>query len=115
MPPVSTFEWSIQERPAGSAAVIDADDLGAARFVADQEGPYRVELRVHEGRLWSLPASMLVVAMPAPRSAPMVKSPSNDRMGGGMKEPATPAKKVPFLKRRIKTEQFARAKSSHFH
>ncbi|MHC4959062.1 MAG: hypothetical protein ACYTGN_11880 [Planctomycetota bacterium] len=56
------FRWSVIERPPASIAGALGDNEGGARFKPDLPGVYRVELSVFDGRLWSLPANVMVVA-----------------------------------------------------
>jgi hypothetical protein len=64
-----SYRWRLVERPPGSRAEIAGGDGAAARLVPDAAGAYRVELRVADAALWSLPAVALVVAhAPAPRT-----------------------------------------------
>ena len=65
------FRWRVVERPPGSRASVEADDAGETRLVPDRGGVYRVELAVSDGELWSLPATVLVVA-----AAPAAAEPS---------------------------------------
>jgi len=67
-----TYHFTVAERPAGSEAKLVPDGDGGASFTADREGPYRIELEVCDGRLWSLRASMLVVADAAPAATATV-------------------------------------------
>jgi hypothetical protein len=74
-----SYHFTIAERPAGSEASLNPDGDGGAAFTADREGPYRIELRVHDGRLWSLRASMLVVVDPAPMRETQPKKPTAEK------------------------------------
>jgi len=65
-----SYRFTIAESPAGSEPSLEPDGDGGAAFTADEPGPYRIELAVHDGRLWSLRASMLVVAEKAPQKEP---------------------------------------------
>lgn len=57
------YLWSVVERPPGSVAgVSPAEDEGATLFAPDRPGVYRIELSVYDGKLWSLPAALMVVA-----------------------------------------------------
>ena len=80
------YRWAVVERPAGSAANIAADTEGGATFTPDRSGVYRIELLVSDGRLWSLPAGLMVVAA-AKKSEP---SGMSDGVGGGGTKPSTP-------------------------
>ncbi|MHC4939209.1 MAG: hypothetical protein ACYTHK_09600 [Planctomycetota bacterium] len=91
-----SYHFTIAERPAGSRATLKPDGDGGAAFTADRAGPYRIELRVHDGRLWSLRTSMLVVAEPAPATA-RPRQPT-------MQKEAAPAKRD-FLDRRLDTDR----------
>ncbi|MEM8883723.1 MAG: hypothetical protein AAGD14_06640 [Planctomycetota bacterium] len=62
------YAWRVAERPVGSEATLEPDGDGGATFTPDVAGPFRIELMVHDGRLGSLRASMLVVAERTPRS-----------------------------------------------
>ncbi len=50
------FRWRLVDRPPGSRAELQGSEGKAARLVPDSPGGYRVELRVADGALWSLPA-----------------------------------------------------------
>jgi hypothetical protein len=50
------YRWRMIDRPPGSSAEVAGADGKAARLVPDAPGAYRVELRVADGTLWSLPA-----------------------------------------------------------
>ena len=65
--------------------------------------------RVHDGRLWSLPASIVVVADPAP--APANSLAKSDEMGE--RAPAPPRKKA-LLDRRIETHRLRLIRRLHF-
>ena len=75
-----------------------AEGDGLARFTPDVAGLYRLELRVSDGKLWSQPASVMVVAAEAKRVAARSEPPS---MGGG----ANPAPKKNFLDRRLDADR----------
>jgi len=55
------FRWSLVDRPEGSAASLAGADAVRATLTADSAGAYRVELSVHDGKLWSVPESTLVL------------------------------------------------------
>ncbi|MHC4137578.1 MAG: hypothetical protein ACYTDU_04515 [Planctomycetota bacterium] len=65
-----TYRWQLTEKPAGSRAVVGGRDSGTARLLPDRRGLYRLELVVGDGRLWSLPAGLIVVAKPARATVP---------------------------------------------
>jgi len=91
------YRWTVEEMPAGSGAPAPiANKDGTARFVPDLAGLYRLELRVHDGRLWSQSASVMVVAAEAPRVAASTSAP----MGSA----ASPKKKA-FLDRRLDVDR----------
>jgi hypothetical protein len=70
------YRWRLVDRPPGSRAEIAQGDAKAARFVPDAAGVYRVELRVADDSLWSLPAMAAVVAhAPAPRTTAGTEAP----------------------------------------
>ncbi|MHC4547148.1 MAG: hypothetical protein ACYTEZ_00085 [Planctomycetota bacterium] len=58
------FHWQLLEKPPGSHAVVGGADRETARLLPDRAGLYRIDLAVGDGRLWSLPASLTVVARP---------------------------------------------------
>jgi hypothetical protein len=60
-----TYRWQLTERPAGSRTMVTGADSGTARLLPDRRGLYRLELVVGDGKLWSLPAGLIVVAQPA--------------------------------------------------
>lgn len=77
------FRWRLVDRPPGSRAELQGGDGKAARLVPDAPGAYRVELRVADGALWSLPALASVNAhAPASRTTsgtPSVQQSITDR------------------------------------
>ncbi len=77
------YRWRLVDRPPGSRAEIGGGDGKAARLVPDAPGAYRVELRVADGALWSLPALASVnVRAPVARTTsgtPSVKQSITDR------------------------------------
>jgi hypothetical protein len=60
----------VVETPPGGALRLEPGGDGRASITATREGVYRLELRVHDGKLWSLPASTLVVAAARPAAKP---------------------------------------------
>ncbi|HEX5137354.1 MAG TPA: PKD domain-containing protein [Planctomycetota bacterium] len=56
------YRWEVVDRPAGSRAQLRDAEGNVARLSPDVAGAYRVELRVTDGALWSLPASVAVGA-----------------------------------------------------
>jgi hypothetical protein len=78
-----TYRWLVVDRPPGSRAELMAADGKAARLVPDVAGAYRVELRVSDGALWSLPA-LAAISARAPETrttsgAPSTKQGFTDR------------------------------------
>jgi len=64
------FRWRLADRPPGSRAELADAGTSVARLKPDVPGAYRVELRVADGKLWSLATTTLVVAhAPARRSS----------------------------------------------
>ena len=58
-----TYAWSIQSRPAGSVAALDADQTVNPGFTPDLAGDYVFSLTVFDGEKHSAPASVMVSAM----------------------------------------------------
>jgi hypothetical protein len=101
------YRWTVEERPAGSSAEPTEAGDGGASFTPDAQGLYRLELRVHDGRLWSLPASLMVVAEPA-RKKKVTPSMETER------NPArAPAPKKAFLDRRLETKRLRLIRRLH--
>jgi hypothetical protein len=69
------YRWEIVDRPPGSRAELHDGDAKIARLKPDVAGSYRVELRVADGKLWSLPAYASVTAH-APESRTTSGTPS---------------------------------------
>ncbi len=69
------YRWQVVDRPPGSRAKLEGADAQAARLVPDLPGAYRVELRVTDGALWSLPAFVAVSAR-APETRTSAGTPS---------------------------------------
>ncbi len=57
-----TYQWTLEERPAGSTAQLTFATSAAAQLVADLEGYYRVRLTVSDGRD-SAPARTTLLAL----------------------------------------------------
>lgn len=57
-----TFTWSIEERPAGSNAVLSSDSAPRPAFIADVDGTYLVRLVVSDGQVSSAVDSLTVTA-----------------------------------------------------
>ncbi|MGQ0614830.1 MAG: hypothetical protein ACT4PV_13930 [Planctomycetaceae bacterium] len=64
------YRWSLIDRPDGSAAALADAESPQARLTPDEPGVYRVELRVHDGKLWSLPETLQVMATGRAASPP---------------------------------------------
>ncbi len=64
------FRWTLVDRPDGSAASLTQAETPHARLRPDEPGVYRVELRVHDGKLWSLPENLQVMASGRAATAP---------------------------------------------
>jgi len=60
-----TFEWTFDERPAGSGAVLASPDAAVATFVADAPGTFVVRLRVAQGGR-AAEATVAITAVEAP-------------------------------------------------
>jgi len=98
-----SYAWQLRERPEGSQAAL-AGEAASATLTPDRPGVYRVELRVGDGRLWSLPAAMLVVALePAPAAA---TKPAAGR-------PDAPPEK-PFTQRRLDSQRLRLIRRLYF-
>ena len=54
------YQWTLAQRPAGSAAFIDDPSAAVTFFVPDRAGSYRVELEVSDGQITSPPDSFNV-------------------------------------------------------
>lgn len=59
---VLTAKWTLPTRPAGSSAALLPPASFRPSFVADVAGTYVAELRVNDGQLDSLPASVTITA-----------------------------------------------------
>ncbi len=57
-----TYAWTLDRRPAGSAAALMGANSATPRFVADQEGQYELSLVVSDGVNQSAPARATVTA-----------------------------------------------------
>ncbi len=55
------YAWSVADSPAGGRLRLDDKGDGTVVATATRPGRYRIELRVHDGKLASLPAIMLLV------------------------------------------------------
>lgn len=60
-----TFDWTLIDRPAGSAAQLSNPNGSSATFLADLPGTYTAELRVSDGATFSPTDRVFVVATPA--------------------------------------------------
>lgn len=54
---LSTYQWRLALRPELSVATLAAADGETLAFVPDVAGRYKIELRVFDGQVWSVPAS----------------------------------------------------------
>ena len=54
------FHWQITNQPAGSNPVLTSPDAMQSEISTDMEGEYTVELRVHDGKVSSLPDQAVV-------------------------------------------------------
>ncbi len=57
-----TYAWSFLERPAGSAAALNDPAFATPTFVPDLVGTYVLSLVVNDGRSYSLPDNVMLVA-----------------------------------------------------
>lgn len=55
------FRWRLLDRPDGSRPVVEGAEEPVLRLRPDRPGAYRLELRVHDGALWSLPEETAVL------------------------------------------------------
>ncbi len=90
------YRWEMVERPVGSAARLDAEEGGGARLLPDLPGAYNVNLRVHDGSLWSLPVTLLVLAQ-TPDAAAAPQPPSE-----------APEARRPLVERRLDPQRLRR-------
>ena len=58
-----TYEWDVQ-RPAGSTAGLDNPESPTPHLTPDLPGAFRFELKVFDGKLWSLSDEHLVTVVP---------------------------------------------------
>lgn len=65
-----TYAWTLQQRPAGSAAALDAPGSAHPSFVADVAGSYVAELIVHDGSAASVPDRVTITAGGSPVNRP---------------------------------------------
>lgn len=65
-----TYAWTLDTRPAGSAAVLDQPTAAAPRFTPDRAGAFVATLVVHDGRSASAAARVTVTAVAA-QTAPV--------------------------------------------
>jgi len=94
------YHWSVRERPPGSAVSVTGGP--SARFTADRPGVYRIELCVHDGTLWSLPASLIVVAnAPAPSVTPPPIRKTPKKTSKASRPGPPPTKPKAFVERRL--------------
>lgn len=78
------YRWTLLARPEGSTAALEGVDREIAHLVPDQPGLYRLELSVHDGRLWSQPAPVSILATAggtSERPAPTVTAPARGTLG----------------------------------
>lgn len=68
-----TYDWTLNSKPAGSAAVLNAIDIEQPTFVADVKGTYAVSLVVNDGNAYSTPDSVVVTAS-GTNSAPVART-----------------------------------------
>jgi hypothetical protein len=61
-----TYTWSMESRPAGSAATLSSTSVVDPTFTADLQGDYVVELTVSDGKVSSDPASVVVHSSQTP-------------------------------------------------
>jgi hypothetical protein len=84
-----SFRWRLVDRPVGSRAELAQADGPRARLVPDLPGAYRVELRVADGALWSLPATVAIaVRAPPARTTAGTGAPSTTSFVDRQLDPA---------------------------
>lgn len=59
-----TYSWTLTSKPAGSQAMLSADNTVTPSFVADMEGVYVASLIVSDGKLKSTAVTTAVTAVP---------------------------------------------------
>ena len=57
-----TFAWSLLAKPDNSTAILNTPDAAVASFVPDYPGEYKLQLIVHDGKAFSDPAVVIVIA-----------------------------------------------------
>ena len=57
-----TFAWSLLAKPDNSTAILNTPDAAVASFVPDYPGEYKIQLIVHDGKAFSDPAVVSVIA-----------------------------------------------------
>jgi hypothetical protein len=60
---IQAWEWTITQRPAGSAAQLSGATTSVATLKPDLDGAWTVQLRVSDGIAWSAPATASITAV----------------------------------------------------
>jgi RHS repeat-associated protein len=77
-----TYQWTMTERPAGSAAALSASGAVRPTFTADLDGIYRISLVVNDGML-SSPADEVVVTATRPNTPPTANAGPDQQVTAG--------------------------------
>lgn len=68
-----TYAWTLTSKPAGSGAILSAENVARPTFAADAEGTYTASLTVHDGKIASETKSVTVTAT-AVNAAPVANA-----------------------------------------
>jgi len=60
---VITYDWSFNQKPAGSTSILSNADTANPTFIADKAGQYFIKLIIHSGELSSAPSIVIVNAL----------------------------------------------------
>ncbi|MCG3111317.1 MAG: PKD domain-containing protein [Candidatus Manganitrophus sp. SB1] len=77
-----TYQWTMTEKPAGSAAALSASGAVRPTFTADVDGTYRISLVVNDGMLNS-PADEVVIIATRPNTPPTANAGPDQQVTAG--------------------------------
>ncbi|MFB3065671.1 MAG: PKD domain-containing protein, partial [Planctomycetota bacterium] len=98
------YEWRVVDGPPGHDAALRGADGETAVFVPDRPGRYQVELKVHDGKLWSMPVR---VAVEVPRTPDWTAGAAHDPppRAGTDRADAAPIERDPLRSARVRPDR----------
>jgi hypothetical protein len=73
------FKWQLIDKPGGSQSVLSGSETANPTFIPDIEGFYVFTLRTNDGKSFSVPKSVKIIASPIMGNTKPVSKPGNDR------------------------------------